>query len=341
MKSLFWVLDFGFEKVIALAAEKKNDGSFSIVGAGDAPSRGVEAGEVTHLGDAAEAVVEAVRKAERSSGARAGAVYCSFDDPQALSVFSRGSRFLSGQGEIGPSDIKEASQSAARLVEHFEKSVVYSKEVRFFIDDRDSVDNPVGVFGQKLDVLVHLVQARSAYREIWHKLLKRAYLSKPVLIFSPWATAYGVLPKQDRQRKHLILDAGRDYFHFFVFEKEAITGFETLVSGGKKSQQMAPLVSEICARWLDKEPGIEQALLTGDLAQDQALVAALEKALCVPLCLSSALGIAKLHAPWFSTAAGLFYVAEELEKKVPLLQRRKDFWTYTRQKAEAFVNEYF
>src|SRR6185503_1337400 len=154
---------FGEGAVTALAAESRPDGEVRLLARAESPLKGVERGELTHIGDAVESVVAALRAAENAAGLKCEQVLYNFDDVSLEGHFPSGSRMLSGEGQIRVSDIAQAALAAERLVNHFEKSAVYSAETGFLIDGKDPVANPVGVFGRQLDVQLHVLMARAGH----------------------------------------------------------------------------------------------------------------------------------------------------------------------------------
>src|SRR3989338_733088 len=107
-RSSLSALDFGPERVIVLIGEKKQDGTFQILGAGESETRGVKNGEIVHLGDAVESAVEAIRQAETAAGFKIQTIYVNYDAPGVESVKSRGANILKGEGEVEDTDNKEA-----------------------------------------------------------------------------------------------------------------------------------------------------------------------------------------------------------------------------------------
>ena len=340
-KGVLAALDFGAESAVVLIAEKKEKGNFQIIGAGDAVSQGVSRGEVTNPGDATESIVEALKKAERSSGARVEKIYYNIDDVQMQSMLSRGSRFLSGEGEIQAADIEEAQKTAERLVGDFEKSILYSRDIQFVIDDRDQVVNPVGVFGKKLDVFFHVLQARSSQCESWQKLMRRSQISKSTAIPSAWSTAYGLLPKEDRVIKRLILDLGKDVCNIFIFENHRITGYKIKPGFVNNLSQGAESIREVTKEFFLSNSDIQEILITGDLAQNLEITENLKFSLEIPVRVAVPQGIAKLNFPKYASAVGLLYVADEIESKMPMLSAEKSILLNVKEKTTAFINEYF
>ncbi len=324
------VLDFGPERVAVLIGEKKPDGTFHILGAGDSEARGVKDGEIVHLGDAVESAVQAIRTAEKAGGIKIRTLYINYDDPNVKSVKSRGSKILKGEGEIQGSDIQEACETAERLAAHFEKKPVYSKAISFLIDDRDLVSNPAGVFGRKLEALVHLVQASSVSVEKWLRFIERCGVKKGTLVFSAWSAAYSVLPKADREKKRLIVNMGRDFSQVFIFAQDRIMDYQCLSMKNKNLAERGTYLLKGVKELLDKHPDSEQVLATGDFSKNEQAV----------------LGLKELSVPFHpsgeaSSLLGLLFVADELEKKRPILRRDKGLLTNVKEKATAFINDYF
>lgn len=339
-KQTLSVLDVGAEAVVVLVAKKKEDGSFQVLGAGDSAVSGIEQGVITHLGDAVEAVVQAIRKAEHAAGIRVSALYYNFDDPEAQSVKVRGSKNLSGEGEIRRSDVEQACQMAKRLVAHFERTIVYFKELGFVIDEKDYVLNPLGVFGNKLEVIAHAVQARSRLCEEWSRLMERANVEKPVSVFSAWSTACGILPKKDRMRKRVIVDAGRDLTSVFLFENNGITDYSVCPTTGAV-EEIGMRAAEAAREIMKKNEGVEQIFLAGDHGANDSLERVLREELGVLVQRPSPLGIENLNHPRYVSVVGLLHAADELEKKSLSHQAKKGLISDAKDRVVSYINEYF
>lgn len=331
-------MDFGAERIVALIADKK-DGCFRILGAADAATAGMTNGEVTHLGDAAEATREALSQAERAAGLSADTVYYNFDDADMAAASPRGHKTLRGEGEIRPVDVADACETAERMVRNFERRIVYSRTAGFLIDDRDAVANPVGVFGRKLEVSLYVLLARSLPLEDRQRLFRRLGVAKSVPVPSAWSTAYGIIPNEDRRRPRIVADMGRDFLTVFSFEQNRISRHCCVLTaecGASIGETAARLVRQLAA-----DSPFEAILVTGDRAEDEGIMQAFS-ALGAPAAhVCAPIGIAKLEHPSFASAAGLIRVADELDAKKPILHDEKGLLSAVREKAGAFINEYF
>lgn len=333
-------LDFGEDTVSALIGENKN-GQYRSLGLGEAPARGISGGRVENIGDAVESVVAAIRQAQERAGISAATWHTNFFDPDMESVVSRGSKMLKGEGQIRPVDLREARLTAERLVGHFEKNIVYSKEAGYTIDERDFVTNPLGVFGRKLEVEMRLLLARSAHLDAWQKILSRAQIERVVPVVSAWATAYGILPKEDRERPRLILDAGKRCLNIFIFGNNMIHKHRSAVleAAKREADREAFLLQEARDFAATEGPLPGQILVTGRCPVSVGALEALREQLGRPVSEVSQRVLPDLEDR--PALAGLLMVADELENKSPILHQEKGLLVSLKGKAASFLSDYF
>lgn len=338
---LISALDFGSDRVIALVAHKKEDGKFELVGAGDAKAQGVKPGVIENVGDAVESVYEAVSKAENAAGIKIKSLYYNFDDPLMKCVRSKGALSLKGEGEIQPADIEEAESVARRLVGHFDYNIVYAKSDEYLIDDKDMVLNPTGVFARRLEVSMHILQARAQFCQDWEKIMRRCHFSKTERVLTAWSVARAVTVGQDSVGKKLIVDLGADYTNVFIYGRESILDIKTILTAQKsdiRGDKRILSAKELLAKHSD----IQEILVTGDLAEEEHEKQAwVEMAEGIPVRPAAPQGLVKLSQPRYASAVGLLWAADELMKKSPALNKEKTFMGGMKQKARTFIQEYF
>lgn len=338
---LIAALDFGSDSAIVLIGQKKDDGRFELVGAGEAKAQGVKPGVIENVGDAVEAVIEASGKAEAAAGIKIKTLYYNFDDPSMLSVRSKGAITLKGENEIQPSDVDEAESVARRLVGHFESSPVYAKSDEYLIDDKDVVLNPLGVFARRIEVSMHLLQARAQFCQDWEKVMRRCQFPKSVRVLTAWSVASGIAGSQSFQGKKLIVDLGSDYTNIFVYGRGCILDYKVLLTA-QKSDIRGDRRIAAAKELLDRHSDIQEILVTGDLAEEEhAKPAWVEMAKGIPVRPATPQGVTKLTQPKFASVVGLLWVADELQKKSPIMSKDRNFIGEVKQKAQAFIQEYF
>ncbi|MBI4352730.1 MAG: hypothetical protein HY593_02270 [Candidatus Omnitrophica bacterium] len=342
LSKLLITADVGKEEVTVLAARKGPQG-IQVVGKGAAPSLGIEGGEPVHPGDAAEQLLEAFEKALPEAERRFGTLYLNFDDHRMESVCSRAFLSLKGEGEVRESDVREVCRLAERLVGNFEKRALYAHPLRFLLDDRDVVANPVGIFGQKLEVWMHVLLVSSKRFEAWQRVSERAGFSNAHLVPSAWSTACGIFPKEERFRKRMVVDLGSDLLNLFVLAGGGIAESRVLINDGMTVTRAVEAVSDAGKELFQRHSDAEEICVTGDLLPNEALVQGLREQFPLSVREVSPVRVPELQGPSFSALAGLLQVAGELDKESfwRPFDGEGGIWNRVKQKAAAFIGEYF
>lgn len=330
-----WALDCGEGAVTALVAEPKADGQWRLLAHAEAPADGIRHGELLNIGDATESVVTALRRAESACGLKCERLLFNFDDAALEGFFPSGSRTLTGEGQIRPSDVEHAASTAERLVNHFEKTSVYSAETGFLIDGKDNVENPIGVFGRQLDVQLHVLMARAGHLEDWEKVMERARLKSAVPVLSLLSSAYGVLSAEERRGPRLLWDLGKDFLNGAVLERGTLREYSVRPTHGMSGSDIAEWVVSISKKFVSRHRGVTEAVLTGDLAEKEG-----GWTLAVPSRVASPQGVPPLDEPRHAAAVGLLRLAASMPGGAPS-RTQKDLIAGIQKRALSLINEYF
>ena len=338
MKRL-WALDFGRDSVIVAVAETKAGGELRLLGGGESPAQGFSGGDLESLGDATEAVVAAVRAAEQRSGLKCESLFYNIDDISLESSHSTVSKSLTGEGQIRSEDVRDAMETALRMVGRFEKSAVYSCATGFLIDGKDSVINPVGVFGRQLDVSMHVLLARADHRERWQKVIERSRLKEGIPVLSLLSASHGVLDPGD-PRGVILWDLGRDTLSVALIREGTLREALVLKAEGLSAADVASAVLTQSKIIEKKDATIEAMMLTGDWAENKALVEKIQSQWPGTVSVKSPWGVAELCEPRQASLVGLLRVAAASHKGPRSSQLGKNL-VGLRQKAVSLINEYF
>jgi cell division protein FtsA len=263
-KSAVWALDFGEHSVIAVAGRERSAGQWSLVGEGRSRALGRSGGEIVKLSDVVESVTDALRQAEKSAGLRCRRLYFNFDDAGIVSAHPCGYKSLSGEGQIRREDVRDASGAASRSVGDFEHASVYTREVRYLIDGRDSVGNPLGVFGHRLDVTLHVLLARSRVLEMWKHVMRRAQVERSVPILSLDSVCQATLERKAPGR--VLWDLGDDFMSGGVVEKGVLREYAVFLSAQTKWPEVAEKIASASREWMGRHGVVEPLVVTGDWA---------------------------------------------------------------------------
>lgn len=329
-KSALWALDFGEKTVTALAAREKSPGHWQLLGEGRARAQGRARGEITRLSDVCESVIEALRGAEKGAGLRCRRLYFNFDDAGIETAHPSGSRTLAGEGQIRREDVRAAAKSASRMAGDFERAPVYVRDVHYLIDGKDPVGNPVGVFGHRLEVTLHMVLARAALLEQWRNVMRRAQIDNAVPALSLDSSVHGVLERSPERR--ILWDLGEDFSSGGVVENGVLREYRIFLSGGLKPAEWAEQVADTSRQWAHRHGTSGPVGLTGDQA---GLDLGMESAVLAPKALAGFAG------PEHASVVGLVLAASQRERRLSSVKPGGHWARHAREKANAFLQEYF
>ncbi|MCG3176285.1 MAG: Cell division protein FtsA [Candidatus Omnitrophica bacterium] len=329
-----WVVDIGPERVAAVAGQREASGRIRVLGAGEAPRRGFAAGEVTHTGDAVESVCEALRRAESTAGLKATDVLYNCSAGPLTSSWRHASRLLSGEGQVKAPDVRSTRETAERLESRFERRILYAKELYFIVDDRDTMAQPLGVFGRKLEAVVHLVSVGAESLEAYQKVFRRAGFvgARPVL--SLQSSAAAIADNEDPIQRRLLVDASAESVGVCV--QRAGVLWRCAMTRSPEPDAVAAVLGE-----LEKDCECDrEVLLTGQFAEDETYRSALQSACGRPVRVVSPVDVPGLERARYASLAGLFKV-QVPSRRPALLKVRRGSIAELRERAAAFFNEYF
>ncbi len=335
-KAAVWALDFGEHYVKALVTLKKPSGEWEILGQGKTRSLGRPGGEIARLSDVAESVTEALRTAEQAAGIRCRRLYFNFDDAETQCARPVGSKTLSGEGQIGREDIRDAARSAARLVGDFERTPVYTRESDYLIDGKDSVGNPFGVFGHCLDVTLHMILARAQLIEQWKDIMRRSQVETSFAVLSLDSVCSAVI--ENAALPCILWDLGDDFVSGGVVERGVLR--EYTVFAAAESKEGSERIVAMSREWVENR-GIESAIvLTGDNAERASWAGKLNQAGFQTVA-AFAKNIPGFSDPADASLAGLVTAAALRERRTAYVKAGGLWAGRVRDKANALIQEYF
>lgn len=228
------VVDVGSTKVVALVGEAAdNEAGFIVTGVGIAPARGIRRGQIASMAEAATSLQEALAGAQTTSGVKATQVLMSVNGAHIASQNSHGSAPI-GRSERGVSqeDIQRGLESAQMINLPSNREIVHVIPRRFRVDDQDSVRNPIGMLGYRLEVQAHIVTCATTSVQ---NLLKCAHLAGVEVgefVLASLASAEAVLTPNEREMGVALVDIGGGVTGLALFIEGAVWHTKVIEVGG-------------------------------------------------------------------------------------------------------------
>jgi cell division protein FtsA len=336
-----WALDFGAEATTVVVAEEKSRRDIKLLAKAQYPTRGLQASLVTSVGDIVESVFESVRSAERMCGLKCDKLNYNYDDASIEIARPAGSKTLAGEGQIGRADIADAERIALRTIGHFERSPIFVNPIHFLMDGKDSVVNPIGVFGHELEVRLFILLGRAAHVQQMKRVFERAGINKTHFVVTALSAAYGVLDEAAHKKRTLVWDMGRDLVQGAVTQQGILYDFDIFVSGDLSIADIAKRISAQTREIMRRTGFIEEVVLTGDLSEKDALASALSDHVSLPMAAQSPTLVTHLTRPQDASLAGLVHLALEKQSRMPSVKPSREALAGLKDKTTSFLNDYF
>lgn len=217
-------IDLGSSVVTTVVGGRNDHGQLHILGVGQSPSAGIEAGQISHVSRAAAAIRQSLDQAEASSGRQILSVGVAVSGAHLHSMNNRGAVALPSFGEpIRDSDLIRAIDSGRAVTLNASSTLLHAIPRYYVVDsDRRSFD-PRGQHGQRLDVSMHLVTAsQSAIQNAAH-CVQNAGIDVELIAAKPVVAAERAVRGDEKEFGVLVvgLDAGTTTLT--AFEEGAIS----------------------------------------------------------------------------------------------------------------------
>ncbi len=229
----FAAIDVGTAKVATIVGEVASNGETRILGVGTALSSGLSRGMVDNVREATESIRASVDKAERSSGTRILSAYVGLSGAHAESLNNRGIVAVPDSSRpILAEDIQRALEGAKIISVPSNREILHVLPRYYVVDGQDNVSDPLGMFGQRLDVEAHIITVATNAVANVTKVVEAAGVQVDELILQPLASAEAVLNREEKRQGVILADVGAGCTEISVFIEGSIQYTASLPLGG-------------------------------------------------------------------------------------------------------------
>jgi cell division protein FtsA len=227
-------LEIGTSKVCAVVGEFDRDGSgLNIVGLGQARSRGVRKGEIVNAATVEEDVRQAIVEAEQMADVEIRSVYLGVTGGHIRGFNNRGVHpVVSADREISEDDVQDVVRNAKAINLPAENSVLHAVRQHFLVDGQDSITNPVGMLGARLEVDVHVVHGHLNRLQNAIRVVKGMQLEVDEVVFNGLASSLALLTNEQKELGALVIDIGGGTTDYAVYAGGVIKHTGVLAVGG-------------------------------------------------------------------------------------------------------------
>jgi cell division protein FtsA len=229
----FASIDVGTTKVCTVVGEVTAGAEMRILGVGVAPAAGLSRGMVENIRDATESIRASLDKAERSSGTRILSAHVGISGVQVGCQNNRGIVAIPDRDHpITNEDVARAIDTARIISIPTNREILHVIPRYYVVDGQDSVTDPVGMYGQRLDVETHLVTGLTTAGQNLAKCVEAVGVQVDSLILGSLAAAEAVLDGEEKRQGVVLADVGGGTTDVAVFVDGSVFHCAVLPVGG-------------------------------------------------------------------------------------------------------------
>ena len=220
-KNLIVGLDIGTSKVVAIVGEITPDNEVEIIGLGSHPSRGLKKGVVVNIESTVQSIQRAIEEAELMSGCQIHSVYAGIAGSHVRSLNSHGIVAIRDK-EVTSADVERVIDAARAVAIPADQKILHILPQEFIIDEQESIREPIGMSGVRLEAKVHMVTGAVSAAQNIIKCVRRCGLEVDDIILEQLASSHSVLTDDEKELGVCLVDIGGGTTDIAVFTEGAI-----------------------------------------------------------------------------------------------------------------------
>lgn len=231
--SLIVGLEIGTSKICAVVGEVNSAGVLNLIGVGQSRSRGVRKGEIADAPTAEEDVRNAIVEAEQMADVEIRSVYLGVTGGHIRGFNNRGVHpVVSSDREITEEDVQDVIKNAKAINLPAQNHVLHAVRQHFHVDGQDSIVNPVGMLGARVEVDVHVVHGNFNRLQNPIRVVKGLQLEVEAIVFNGLAASLTLLTNEQKEMGALVIDIGGGTTNYAVYADGIIKHTGVLAVGG-------------------------------------------------------------------------------------------------------------
>jgi cell division protein FtsA len=226
-------LEMGTSKICVVVGEINAAGALNIIGVGQARSRGVRKGEICDATLAEEDVRNAIVEAEQMANVEIRSVYLGVTGNHVRGFNNHGVHpVVSADREITADDVQDVIKNAKAINLPADHTVVHAIRQHFHVDGQNGILNPVGMYGARVEVDVHVVHGHVDRLKNSIAVVKGLHLEVDEIVFTGLASALALLSNEQKELGSLVIDLGGGTANYAVYSEGIIKHTGVLAVGG-------------------------------------------------------------------------------------------------------------
>lgn len=220
-KDLIVGIDIGTSKVVTLVGELSADGQLTVIGFGSHRSQGLKRGVVVNIESTVQSIQRSVEDAELMAGCEIYSAFTGIAGSHIRSINSHGIVAIR-DNEVSHSDVERVIDAAKAIAIPADQRILHVLPQEFIIDSQDSIREPIGMSGVRLEAKVHIVTGAVSAAQNIVKCMKRCGLATSDIVLEQFASSQSILSEDEKELGVCMIDIGGGTSDIAVFTEGAI-----------------------------------------------------------------------------------------------------------------------
>lgn len=220
-KDLMVGIDIGTSKVVTIVGEITSDNKINVIGVGSHPSQGLKRGVVVNIESTVQSIQRSVEEAELMAGCQIYSAYTGIAGSHIRSINSHGIVAIRDR-EVTQTDVDRVIDAAKAVAIPADQKILHILPQEFVIDNQDSIREPIGMSGVRLEAKVHIVTGAVSAAQNIVKCLKRCGLNANDIVLEQFASSQSILTDDEKELGVCMIDIGGGTTDIAIFTDGAI-----------------------------------------------------------------------------------------------------------------------
>ncbi|MGB2580438.1 MAG: cell division protein FtsA, partial [Minisyncoccia bacterium] len=215
-------IDVGTHATRVVIVEHAKGDTPVIIGTGVSETRGLRHGYIINKVDASRSISSAILNAEKMAGFKIKNAILSVGGVSLESVISHGATTVSrASSEVSETDLKKLAHDAEGNIPHLtNKRIIYRTPLRYRLDSKEVLGDPIGMTGTKLDVKMLFITCLEQHLNDIVRTVEDLGVEVDEVIPSPIAAGQVALNKKQRAVGCALVNIGAETVSIAVFEND-------------------------------------------------------------------------------------------------------------------------
>src|SRR4029079_5794943 len=197
------------------------EGKLNVIGMGSHPSQGLKRGVVVNIESTVQSIQRSVEEAEHMAGCEIFSAYTGIAGSHIRSLNSHGIVAIRDR-EVSQNDVDRVIDAAKAIAIPADQRILHVLPQEFIIDSQDSIREPVGMSGVRLEAKVHIVTGAVGAAQNIVKCMKRCGLATSDVVLEQFASSQSILTEDEKELGVCMIDIGGGTSDIAIFTDGAI-----------------------------------------------------------------------------------------------------------------------